>query len=103
MSNAYKLVAAILLCAQCAAAQSTAPGGGPPPLVLQKDEGELRTRRPREGVASAGSEFILKIGPKTNGSKHLLVFTEEIPPSAGIPKHKHHGKDEIILLKTGTA
>jgi mannose-6-phosphate isomerase-like protein (cupin superfamily) len=54
-------------------------------------------------VASPGSEFIIKIGPKTNGSKHLLLFTEEIPPGAGIPKHKHHGEDEIVLIQTGSA
>ena len=103
MSNTSMLVAVILLCAQCAHAQSAPPAEGPPPLVLQKDEGELRTRRPREGVASPASEFIIKVGPKTNGSKHLLLFTEEIPPGAGIPKHKHHGEDEIVLIQTGSA
>jgi len=45
----------------------------------------------------------LKIGPKTSGSKHLLLFTEEIPSGAVIPKHKHHSEDEILLTQTGTA
>ena len=72
-------------------------------IVLQKDEGELRTRRPREGVASPSSDFLVKVSPKTNVSKHLLLGTEEIPPGAVIPKHKHHGEDEILLIQTGSA
>ncbi|HKW77168.1 MAG TPA: cupin domain-containing protein [Terriglobales bacterium] len=71
-------------------------------MVLQQNEGELRTRRPRE-VASPSSHFLLKVGPSTNGSKHLLLGTEEIPPGAVIPRHKHHGEDEILLIQTGNA
>jgi mannose-6-phosphate isomerase-like protein (cupin superfamily) len=92
----------VLLCALCHPPQSTPDAIGKP-VVLQKGEGELRTRRPREGVASPSSDFLLKIGPKTSGSKHLLLFTEEIPPGAAIPKHKHHGEDEILLIQTGSA
>ena len=103
MSNAPKLFVAFLLCIQYIPAQTPATDEGAKPVVLQKNEGDLRTRRPREGVASPAGEFLLKIGPKTNGSKHLLVFTEEIPPGAAIPKHKHHGEDEILLIQTGSA
>ena len=103
MSNALKLLVAVLLCTHCIAAQTSAPDGGVKAIVLQKNEGELRTRRPREGLALASKDFLLKIGPKTNGSKHLLVITEEIPPGAAIPKHKHHGEDEILLIQTGSA
>jgi hypothetical protein len=40
--------------------------------------------------------FLGRFGtPKTNGSKHLLVVTQEIPPGGVIPKHKHHGKPEV--------
>jgi len=100
MSSAFKCFA---VCVLCVVAQPAARGEGPPPAVLHKDEGELRTRRPREGVASPGTEFLLKIGPKTNGSKHLLVFTEELHPGAVIPRHRHDGEDEVILIQTGTA
>jgi mannose-6-phosphate isomerase-like protein (cupin superfamily) len=103
MHNALKLFVAVLPCAFCPLTQTVAPDGGARPVVLQKNEGELRTRRPREGVASPSSGFLLKIGPKTSGSKHLLLFTEEIPPGAAIPKHKHHGEDEILLIQTGSA
>src|SRR5690348_18452211 len=94
MSNTLRLFVAVFLCVLCVPAQSPAPDGGGKPIVLQKNDGDLRTRRPREGVASPSSNFLLKIGPKTSGSKHLLLFTEEIPPGAVIPKHKHHSRSE---------
>lgn len=103
MVNALKLLVVVLLCALCLPGQTAAPGGDGKPAVLQKNDGELRTRRPREGVASPSTDFLLKIGPKTNGSKHLLLFTEEIAPGAAIPRHKHHGEDEILLIQTGNA
>src|ERR1700751_997760 len=103
MSDTLKLLIAILLCAQYVPAQTAFTEGGAKAIVLQKNEGELRTRRPREGVASPSSDFLLKVSPKTNGSKHLLLGTEEIPPGAGIPKHKHHKEDEILLIQTGSA
>jgi quercetin dioxygenase-like cupin family protein len=103
MSNALKLLVLVLLSALCVPAQTPPPDTSGKPVVLQKNEGQPRTRRPREGVASPSSEFLLKIGPKTSGSKHLLLFTEEIPPGASIPKHKHHGEDEILLIQTGSA
>lgn len=103
MSDALKLLVAILLCAPCIPAQTHAIDEGAKAVVLQKNEGELRTRRPRENVASPSSDFLLKVSQKTNGSKHLLLGTEEIPPGAVIPKHRHHGEDEILLIQTGNA
>ena len=103
MPNIFRPPAAVLFYVICLSAQTVAPDSTPKPLVLQENEGEARTRRPRESVSSPASEFLLKIGPKTSGSKHLLLFTEEIPPGAAIPKHKHHGEEEILLVETGTA
>jgi mannose-6-phosphate isomerase-like protein (cupin superfamily) len=103
MSNVVKIFAVVLLCVFCVPAQTAAPDASAKPVVLQKDEGELRTRRPREGVSSPSSDFIIKIGPKASGSKHLLVFTEEMLPGAAIPKHRHHGEEEVILIQTGSA
>lgn len=103
MPDALKLLVAVLMSVHCVPAQTPAPVEEARPLVLQKNEGELRTRRPREGVASPSTQFLLKIGPKTSGSKHLLVFTEELLPGAAIPKHKHHGEEEILLIQTGSA
>ena len=103
MSDALKLLFPFWLCALYLPAQTATPAQQARPMVLQKNEGELRTRRPREGVSSPSTDFLLKIGPKTSGSKHLLVFTEEVAPGAAIPKHKHHGEEEIILIQTGNA
>lgn len=80
----------------------TAVPGGPEAVVLQKDEGEVRTRRPRE-MTSPTKDFMLKITPQSNGSQHLVLGTEEIPPGGVIARHKHHGQDEILLMQTGSA
>ena len=74
----------------------------PKPLLLEKNEGELRTRRPRPKPSPA-SQFMLKVDPKTNGSQHLIVGTEEIAPGASIPTHKHPTEDEIVLIHSGQA
>ena len=102
-SNGICGLTTLLLCAFGAGAQTAAPDNSAKALVLQKNEGEVRTRYPREAVALASSEFIIKVSPKTNGSKHLLAGTEEIAPGAMIPKHKHHGEEEILVIQTGKA
>src|SRR4051794_26154675 len=106
MRNSLRLLVSVLLFSTFVPAQDPAqtnPQQSPTQaVVLQKDEGEVRTRRPRE-VAMASREFTLKVSPKNNGSKHLVLGTEEITPGAIIPKHKHHGQDEILLIQSGTA
>jgi quercetin dioxygenase-like cupin family protein len=72
------------------------------PLLLEKNEGELRSRRPRPQPSPA-SQFTLKVDPKTNGSQHFVVGTEQIAPGASIPVHKHPMEDEIVLIHSGTA
>jgi quercetin dioxygenase-like cupin family protein len=100
---------AIILTALCGAhAQSTPSSAGDTeaaakPLFLEKNEGELRTRRPRTDRPVAAPQFMLKVSPKNNGSQHLVLGTEELAPGAAIPKHRHLGQDEILLLQTGTA
>ena len=102
MRNSLKLFLAVMLFINCAPAQTAADQSGARAVVLQKDEGELRIRRPRE-VATPSNEFMLKVSPKNNGSKHLVAGSEQIPPGGVIPKHKHLGQDEILLIQTGTA
>jgi quercetin dioxygenase-like cupin family protein len=72
-------------------------------VVLEKNEGETRVRRPRGSLSSPSAEFMLKVTPENSGSKHLVLGTEEIPPGGMIPKHKHLEQDEILLVQTGTA
>ena len=74
------------------------------PLLLEKNEGELRTRRIHtDNTASASSQFMLKVSPKNNGSQHLVAGIEDIAPGAGIPKHRHLVQDEIVLIHSGKA
>jgi quercetin dioxygenase-like cupin family protein len=72
-------------------------------VVLEKNEGEKRTRRPLGSLPIPTDEFILKVTPQNSGSKHLVLGTEEIPPGGEIPRHKHLEQDEILLIQTGTA
>ena len=72
--------------------------------MMEKDEGELRTRRTHtDGSAPASSQFLLKVSPKNNGSRHLVAGTEVLAPGAALPKHRHLIQDEILLIQSGTA
>jgi quercetin dioxygenase-like cupin family protein len=66
-------------------------------LLLKKNEGELRTWR-----EFAPETFTLKVSPKNNGSKHLVLFTEDLSQGDFVPRHKHLGQDEIVLIRAGT-
>jgi len=60
------------------------------PLLFERNEGELRTRRIHiHNSATASSQFMLKVSPKNNGSQHLVAGTEEVAPGATLPKHRH--------------
>ena len=72
-------------------------------VVLEKNEGEARVRRPLGVLPMPTAEFILKVTPQNSGSKHLVLGTEDIPPGGVIPRHRHLEQDEILLVQTGTA
>jgi quercetin dioxygenase-like cupin family protein len=71
------------------------------PLLLEKNEGEKRLWRPEPGETDPGG-FMLKVTPKSNGSQHLVLLTEDMAPGDAIPTHKHLGQDEIVLIEKGT-
>jgi len=79
-------IAAILVAGCISPAQSTqvgstsAPGAGANPLLLEKNEGEKRLWRPEPGEVDPGG----------------FIGDE-------IPRHKHLGQDEILLIEKGTA
>jgi quercetin dioxygenase-like cupin family protein len=74
------------------------------PLLLEKSEGELRTRRIHtDASVPASSQFMLKVSPKNNGSEHLVAGMEDLAPGATLPKHRHLTQDEIVMIHTGTA
>src|SRR5579859_1466034 len=73
------------------------------PLILEKDEGEKRARRPIQGSSPAASAFFLKIDPNNGGSRHFVMGVEEMAPGGVIPMHKHLEQDEILFLQNGVA
>lgn len=98
MKLVIPLIVVALSAATCAAQSERAKT-----LVLEKNEGEKRVRRPRGSLPIPTHEFILKVTPQNSGSKHLVLGTEDIPPGGVIPRHKHLEQDEILLIQTGTA
>src|SRR6267154_3031559 len=98
MKKIILLIVVILFAVIC-----DAQSNGAKTLVLEKNEGEARVRRPRGVLPIPTAEFILKVTPQNSGSKHLVLGTEEIPPEGVIPRHKHFEQDEILLIQTGTA
>jgi quercetin dioxygenase-like cupin family protein len=95
------------LCAFSQSNQSSpvpSPATDVKPLLLESNEGELRTRRIHiDNSAPAASQFMLKVSPKNNGSQHLVAGTEEVVPGATLPKHRHLVQDEIVLVHSGKA
>ena len=76
------------------------------PLILEKNEGERRAWRPIEeakGWDAQPGPFIFKVDRHNGGSAHLVFVTEDVPPGAAIPRHRHPGSDEIIFLQNGRA
>jgi hypothetical protein len=90
-----------LLAALCLMASTTclAQSPGAKILVLERDQGEKRVRRPREKMPNPTSEFILKVTPENSGSQHLVFGTEAIPPGGVIPKHRHLGQVKSCFCK----
>ncbi len=83
-------------------APQSSSNAAPTPLILEKDDGEHRVRIPRDTPMATGP-FIMKIDRKNGGSQKMWLGTEDIPPGGLIPKHKHLGQDEILLVQTGSA
>jgi len=93
----------LLSSAQSGISHSTSePVSSAKPLMLEKSEGEARIRRPRP-KPSPTSQFMLKVDPRTNGSQHFIVGTEDIAPGASIPIHKHPTEDELVFIHSGRA
>jgi mannose-6-phosphate isomerase-like protein (cupin superfamily) len=95
-------VAGLLVAAGWATRPEHSGDAGSKPLILEKNEGENRVRRPR-GTQIAGLSFIIKVDRKNGGSQQMWLGTEEMKPGAQIPRHQHLGQDEILILETGTA
>jgi quercetin dioxygenase-like cupin family protein len=103
--SVFETVVAMLVVVCMSPAQSTQAGStsaaGAKLLLLEKNEGEQRLWRPEPGEVNTGG-FILKVTPKSNGSRHLVLVTEDMAPEDTIPTHKHLEQDEIVLIEKGT-
>jgi hypothetical protein len=64
-------------------------------LILERDQGEKRVRRPREKMPNPTSEFILKVTPQNSGSQHLVLGTETIPPGGEFHRSERHNPDHL--------
>lgn len=84
-------------------APTASPVKAPTPLILEKNEGEQRVRRPRTSSPIAVSKFFIKVDRVNGGSEHLFAGDEELPRGAMIPPHRHHGQDELLIIQTGKA
>lgn len=84
----------------------SANASGVTPLILEQNEGERRAWRPIEGAKGWDAQpgpFILKVDRQNGGSSHLVFVTEDVPPGAGIDRHRHPGADEILFFQNGRA
>jgi len=80
--------------------RGAADGAAATAVILEKQEGERRVHR-SAGTTIGTAAFILKFDRLNGKTKHLVMFTEELPPGAAIPRHKHPGCEEILVLQTG--
>ena len=64
-------------------APESAGGSGETRLILEKQEGERRIHR-SAGTTTGNAPFILKVDPRNSGSKHLIMFREDLPPGAAV-------------------
>lgn len=105
-------LAAVAICSALATTENSVAIGAPSnvssvtPLILEKNEGEKRAWRPIEGAKgwdAVPGPFILKVDPRNGGSSHLVFVTEDVPPGASIPRHRHPGADEILFFQNGKA
>src|SRR5262245_30467537 len=71
-------------------------------LILQRDEGERRIRRPPpSSVVTLGAPFMIKVDGKNGGSPDFFMGYEDIPVGAGIARHYHPHCDEILFIHRG--
>ena len=79
------------------------------PLIVKPAEGEMREWRPLPGQASAGTGwgnsnlFTIKIDRQHGGSSDAWFGTEDMPPGAEIPLHRHLHEDEVLYIPSGIA
>jgi quercetin dioxygenase-like cupin family protein len=54
-----------------------------------------------ERLINRGGDLIIKVDP-SRGSDNLSLGTQQVPPGAGIPRHRHAYMDEFIYVLEGS-
>ena len=83
-------------------AQSAGAGAANPGLILQKDEGDRRVRRPVPGVTVPLPDFIIKVDRQYGKSSSFFMAMEDIAPGRGIRRHRHPHAEEILFIHRGS-
>jgi mannose-6-phosphate isomerase-like protein (cupin superfamily) len=79
------------------------------PLILERDQGEVRVWRPLASEPPAEQKldkltrFIIKVDRQHGGSPDFWFGTETLPAGAGIPYHRHLHEDELLYIVSGSA
>jgi mannose-6-phosphate isomerase-like protein (cupin superfamily) len=77
-------------------AQQAAPHPrGQAGIILSADQGQVLIR------GDDGGAMLLKIGPVTSGSKHLVLGSLTIPPGTGVDVHRRPRHEEVLFLHRG--
>lgn len=63
--------------------------------IIKRAEGQKR-------LLPDGTVMRLKVGPDNSGSGYLFMGYDEMPPGAGIPRHRHEIDEEILIVHRGT-
>lgn len=73
-----------------------------PGLILQKDEGDRRVRRPIPGRTAALPSFIIKVDRQYGKSSSFYMGMEDLAPGQGLRRHHHPHAEEILFIHRGS-
>lgn len=73
------------------------------PLIVQRDQGEVRLWRPLPGGVRSLRTFTIKIDRQNGGSPDFWFVSSEIPSGAAIREHRHLYQDEVLFIDSGVA
>jgi len=80
-----------------------------PPTTASEDKA-LKTESAATSIGSGDSEKVrfpdgrvmyIKVGPKSSGSTHFVIVSEDMPPGTAIPVHRHNRDEEVVFIQRG--
>ena len=73
------------------------------PLIVQRDQGEVRLWRPLPGGVRSLKSFTIKIDRQNGGSPDFWFVSSTMPAGAAIRDHRHLYQDEVLFIDSGVA